>query len=129
MGAQINFDNETMATIVTKAILEGISDEARDSIIQQAVRSILVAVEVNSYTREKKTPLQTAFENAVHTNVNNVVRELVENSAEIREKIDTSLGKLLSEYADTLRDEYDGIKSKVNEVLIEYLAERKSRGY
>lgn len=60
---QLNLNDEQMRSVVTAAILQTISPEQRDTLIQEALKSLLVPKQ-SDYYGTKKTPIQEAFERA-----------------------------------------------------------------
>jgi uncharacterized membrane-anchored protein YjiN (DUF445 family) len=118
---QIQFSEETMSRVLTQAILEGISEDEKSNIVAQAV-VYLTKPQGNSYY-DKKTPLQQAFESSMHTYVHKVVREFIEKDEAIKSMVDGELTKLLGQFGEKLRDDYE-LRNVVTEAVVSYYANR-----
>lgn len=110
---EIKLDAEAVAGIASAAIFDSMSEEARDSVIQQAIQYLLTPDQDRaSRMRPATTPLQDAFNDAIRQVAYKVVKEKIENDPEIQEAILTLLGPLLtaaltgeaSEYGTSLSD-------------------------
>lgn len=99
-------NEEQMRAIVTKAILEGLGDEQKALIIQQAVEHMMGQPEENRgypYNQDKRNRLQRAFDGAVEQALTVVAREEMakpENRDRLRAIIGPLLEKVLTEEAD-----------------------------
>lgn len=82
----IKIDTAAMNQIVSKAILEGIDDNQKQAILEQAVQA-LITPKKDNYGRNTDTPLQRAFDSAVGSVVYQVAREFVEENQELRAKV------------------------------------------
>lgn len=111
----ITFPPEMMQQIVSKALIEGMGQEVRDSLIEQAVQALLVPTKINTYDARATgpTPIQTAFDNAARSAVNQVAREVLEEDetfkARVKELMLDAVAQALSDPASsgysTLREE------------------------
>lgn len=123
MGSTLHLSEETMAPILTKAILEGIGAEERDAVIAQAV-AYLIKPQPNLYRgSEPRTPLQDAFDNAMRIFINTVVREFIETNPEVKAQVTEHLTTLLGQIGDQLHSNYE-LRDVVTNAVIGYFAER-----
>lgn len=93
-----SINSDSMQAIVSKAILEGIDAQQKDLLIEQAVKSLLVAPKSPGYGVQTKTPLQDAFDDAVRRTARTVVDEVIETEgladrirALVREQVTAAL--------------------------------------
>lgn len=91
----INIPADAMQTIVQRAILEGISSDQRDLLVEQAVK-YLIAPQKSAYPYDKNpSPLESAFNHAVTVAAEKLVNEMVANTpefmAKVREQVQTSM--------------------------------------
>ena len=126
-GMTIN--DETMQAIVSKAILEGISEEQKLSLVEQAVKFLITAPPSTSYgSRTEPTPLQEAFNTAVRRASYAVVEELVKDE-EISTAIDAGIRKALVNEMSQQTDDWlrDTIVTAVSDKVADVF--RKERGW
>jgi predicted NAD-dependent protein-ADP-ribosyltransferase YbiA (DUF1768 family) len=84
---EIKIESDAMQAIVSKAILEGIDENQRKAIMEQAVAALIAPRGGDTYGRNKTTPLQDAFDAAVRNVVHEVARDAITDNAELREKV------------------------------------------
>ena len=95
----MSIDSEAAREVVAKGIIESLSDEQRNLVIQQAVHALLEDPR-DSYGRNKgKSPLQIAFNNAVRWVANDVVREYLD-LPDIRSAVESSILVALKTYME-----------------------------
>lgn len=96
----INLDGEAMQAVVSKAILEGISQDQKLSLVEQAINYLVTAPPAPAYGRTQPTPLQSAFNRAVEAVSTKVVMEIIqaeELDAAIREGCEKAIRTNLAE--------------------------------
>lgn len=86
-GLEIKIDDEMVKSYVAEAILKQIDGPTREKILAQAVATLLKPEEYRGYGAKPKSPLEQAFEQAVHRVAHDVVREDLEKNPAIRDKI------------------------------------------
>lgn len=122
----LTINDETMQAVVSKAILEGISEEQKLSLVEQAVQYLITPPASTAYGAKAPTPLQQAFNEGVQRVSRTVVDELVKDD-EISAAIDAGIRKaLVTEMTDDawLRDTIvNAVSSKVADVF------RSERGW
>jgi hypothetical protein len=85
----VSIDPDTMRTVVAKAILDGLSQEQRDLVIEQAVKALITPTKpAGSFgSATGPSPLQQAFDMAVHRACNKVADEILANTPEFQERL------------------------------------------
>lgn len=83
---KLDLDEATMRGLVSEAILRGIDDKARDTIVKDAV-TYLLKEQSDSYGTQLPAPITSAFRNAIHGVAESVVRDMVKNDESIRARI------------------------------------------
>lgn len=107
---EIKLDSDAVQSIIAKALLEELSDEARDGLIQQALVYLISAPKSAGYSTltPEKSPLQKAFENAAIKVANGYVTELFQKD-EFKVRVDAAILKFVN---DKLKEDgwlYDSI--------------------
>ena len=105
----VKIDTEAMTAVVSRAILEGISTEQRDLLLEQAVTALVTPKKVNSWDRDGVTPLQEAFARAAQATVNRVAYEMVETNEAFVARIREMIGEAIAAAAE---EDYN-LKEKV----------------
>lgn len=83
----LRVDDAAMKSLVAKSIVDGLTPEAREQLITNAVTQTLSAQEKgNSY--DKRSPLQQAFDNAVVAEANRYARELLATDEKFKAQIE-----------------------------------------
>lgn len=119
----VKIDAEAMQSVVAKALMEGISTEQRDLIMEQAVKALITPPK-NSYGRvDGQTPLQDAFDMAATSAVRTLAREAIEKHPEFRERVDAMLGEAITNALQG--SEYD-LRIKVQEAVIQAVLDFRS---
>jgi hypothetical protein len=86
-GIDLKFDQDTMSAIVTKAILDGLGQDQRDLLIQQAVTALVTPARGGMYSSTPKTPIQEAFESAATQVCHRVAAEILTQDAAFLERV------------------------------------------
>lgn len=119
----IQIDSEAVREVVAKGIIESLSDEQRNLVIQQAVQTLLEEPR-DSYGRNKgESPLQIAFNNAVRGVANDVVREYL-NLPDIRSAVESSILVALKAYMEQYGYEHL-VSQAVGDRVVEALFNKK----
>lgn len=121
---EIKLDAETAASIASAAIFDSMSQDARDTVLKQAVQALLTP-DKGSYSSPGKTPLQKAFEQAIEAAAFKAVREKIETDLEVQEAITKLLGPLLVSAMNAESENYNSsISEAIGKALGLWLAER-----
>lgn len=122
---EIKLDSDAVQNIVAKALLEELSEEARNSLIQQAITYLIAVPEnTNHYrTRQEKSPLQAAFEKAAVEVADGYVRELF-NRNEFKSHVDRAVLKFVNDKFKEADWLYDSIGVAVGNQVGELLRDR-----
>lgn len=122
---EIKLDAEAAASIASAAIFDSLSEEARDSVIKQAIEHLLTPEKDRMRTNHGQTPLQTAFNQALNTAAYKAVAEKVSNDPQVTAKIDELLGPLLLKAIEAEAEHYDNsLSDKLGSALGQWLAEK-----
>lgn len=97
MGTEFKLDSDVMRSVVAKAIMEGITQDNRDVLIETAIESLMKPYSTTTYGNEKSTPLQDAFNKAVKKASEEVVGLLItdEFKERIKARAEASMAALL----------------------------------
>lgn len=86
MSESFTINADAMKSIVAKAIMEGITQDQRDVLIEQAITH-LIKPGPTSYGRTEPSPLQHAFNEAIERACNRVVDEIITERPEFNAKV------------------------------------------
>lgn len=128
-GMEIKLDPESVQSIASAAIFDHMSQEMRDSVLKQAVESLLTPGK-REYYGTGKTPLQTAFDQAIAQAAYKAVQEKIAEDPEVRAKIQELLGPLLNSALEAEAKDYNtSLADALGNALGSWLAEqaRKER--
>lgn len=92
---KVELDGSAVAEIASNAIFQSMSEDARESVLKQAVQILLTPEKDHRNHAYGKTPLQLAFEQALHAAAYKAVQEKIAEDPEVRAKIDELLGPLI----------------------------------
>ncbi len=117
--AEVNFDNESLKTIIAKTVLDSLTPEQREDLIVKALKA-LFAPDHTPYGT-KKSPLEELFINAANRAAGEVVRteiEKPERRAAITDLVTQAFDKVLSD---------ESRKQKVVDRMADALCHRAGR--
>lgn len=120
-------DSNQFREVATAAIFDSLTQEARESIIKQAIEHLMTP---QTPRYGGKTPLQESFDQAVYAAARDVVKEHIQDSDEVRNAIHDLLGPLLTAALDAEAKNYSSsLADKLGAALGEWLYEiSNSRG-
>lgn len=122
---EIKINSEAAASIASAAIFDSLSQEARESVIQQAIQYLLTPEKDRNRYSHGKTPLQTAFEQALTVAAHKAVAERVESDPEIKAEIDKLLGPLTVQAIKASSENYrDELAEHVGVAVGRWLADK-----
>lgn len=102
---ELKIDPNDMKAIVSAAILDKMSREQRDVLVQEAIASLLVPQKQDSYSRvEAKTKLQDAFSTAAYTVTVEIVREHLRTDEAFRGAVTTMVTRGILSLLDNESD-------------------------
>lgn len=116
----MNLNDENLKSIVAKAIIDSITPESREKLIQDSITSILTSEETTSaYGRTKsKSPLQKAFDESVITYAQKYANEILENDQDFKSKIEILFQEVSKKLFEDQREELvDGIVRMIRNAL------------
>lgn len=89
----MNLDNEAMKTVMAKAVLDSMTDDARDELITKAITDYVSKSDKGNYG-SNKTPLEEAFEFATRDIARGVIKEKLEDDA-FKEPLEKAISEAL----------------------------------
>ena len=95
---EVNFDQDALHDLISKWVLEQMSTEQREKVLQQAITYLMTPPESSTYNRNPPSPLQDAFNASLNRVMHDVARGMVEDDPAIREAIQNLLGEALEEF-------------------------------
>lgn len=130
MTAPFSIDATAMKTVVSKAIMESISQEQRDVILEQAVAKLITPTKVNTgyRTEDGPSPLQEAFDRAVVQAANTAVRELIEERPEFQTKVRAAVADAIDKLIEGDYNLASKVGSAVGSAVTDWASEQR-RGY
>lgn len=124
-GLRLTINEEVMRSIVGKAILEGLPEEAKTEIIQTAVNYVVAPRKRRDgmYGREYDgpSPLEEAFQNALAVYADVVAREYIENNEQVKATLTGKIADLFAQYEDQLQRDYTEFFTEINKFAINWL--------
>lgn len=130
-SSTLTIPEETMRTLIGEAILKGIDQNARDTLIQSAINHLIAPGKVRGqYGREEvgPSPIEEAFKLAVDAAARKYVHEWMASSDEAQAALKSQLDQLFSSYKTKLDDSWE-FKTALNEWVIEYLTKKADERY
>jgi len=91
-------NEEQMTALVSKAIFDGLTQEAKDQMLQKALRHLMTKEEKSYGYGPKRTPLEEAFQSAAFTVTRQIAEDRLSNDPEFKANIESmfaDLGKML----------------------------------
>lgn len=82
----LDLSDEQLNTVVTAAVMQSISGESRDKLVQQAIAELLKRN--NSGRFDNKSPLENALANAVQSVARTLIEQKLTSDAEFIARID-----------------------------------------
>ena len=121
---EIKLDADAVAGIASAAIFDSLSQEARESMIKQAIEFLLTPERDRNRFSHGKTPLQVAFDTAIHQACMKVVQEHVADDPVIKAHILELLGPLITPALKTTAANYDSrLSDALGSALSHWLSE------
>ena len=98
----LKIDQDALATLVAKGILDGLTAETREQVIFDAIKAVvLTPPRRNSYDPPGKSPIQEAFEMATRTALQDIVRERVMAAgSDVRARIEATVDEFIVAFPD-----------------------------
>lgn len=127
----LTIPEETMRSLIGDAILAGIDQDARNTLIQSAINFLVAPSKVNvgyGRTETQDSPLENAFKVAINQYAQGYVREWVENTDEVQTALRGQLNELLASYKTKLDESWE-FKTALNEWVIDYLSKKAESRY
>jgi hypothetical protein len=98
MEAKINLSDEQYATIAAKVMAELLPAQVRDQLIAEALQRAITP-DRSSYG-SGGSAIQNAFDNAVQSLLNQIVKEKIDSDPAIRQKVEGLIGAALTRFLD-----------------------------
>jgi hypothetical protein len=120
--AGITFNPDEMQSLVVKAIMDGISEDQKTSIIGQAVAALMKESDQSGYGR-KESVLQHAFAGEVRNAAFRAAEEYIREHDEIYGRIKAGIWDLLDKMPEGTLQDYD-VQDAVITALLMKLRDR-----
>lgn len=124
-GTQLNLDPETVRSIAAAAIFDQMNEETRENVLKQAVEFLLTPKKGDRFTYDVgKTPLQSAFDQALAQVAREVVQEKIGNDPRVKAKIEELLGPIVmgAVEGEAANHEY-GLSEQIGKAVGNWIAE------
>ena len=125
--SSIHIEGDAMRAIVAKAVLEGISQDQRDLLVEQAIQYIITAPpKPSTYGAvQQPSPLQAAFQNAIQLSLSETARRVVD-SEPVRQRVDQLMADAL---ADVMKTDNSSLPDAVRAALGQAISTYSSRDF
>lgn len=120
MTNPFTMDGEQMKAVVAKALFDGLTDEAKESMIVNAVKEGLEKPEPNqsgSYRSDTRSKFQKAFDDALLQIARSEISETLKNNPKVKEAIQALVQDAFSKFMDRSSDEWGALTSKIADAL------------
>lgn len=126
--AILNINESVLEGVITKAILDSITPEARDQMLAGAIDKLLAAPArgefgYNAYAAHKKSNLELAFERAIFNTAVKVASEELNADPRLRQRVQSMISPLISGILN--EDHDDAIKEAIGRAIVEVLREMR----
>lgn len=124
---EIKLDTDAAASIASAAILQSLSEENKQAMIQQALQYLMTPERDRGYGLSK-SPMQNAFDSALHQAAHKVVQDHIASLPEVETAITDLLGPLLNgvvkKQSENWNDELAGV---IGNAIGDWLADKARR--
>lgn len=125
---EIKLDGAAVAEIASTAIFQSMTEEARETVLKQAVQSLLTPEKNHRMSGFGKSPLQQAFEQAIQAAAFKAVHDQIANDPNLQIAIDKLMGPLILGAVKEGAVRYDdSLSEAIGRAVGSWIAE-KSRG-
>lgn len=118
----IKLDPSAVQDLIHGAILNAISTDARDALIESALKHLMTPQ--RSYAGQQATPLAEAFTQAVRSAAQKVVMESVRDDERVQAKIRELVSPTIAAICD---GNYDGLPEAIGAAFASWLSDQKRR--
>lgn len=117
----IKLDPETLKDVVSAAILKSLDDTKRDALIESAIKYLLTPQGGSAYNKAE-SPLQMAFNNAVHGVAIQIAKETLEKDATVNANIQALLTEAFTKVMGENREK---TVSSISDAIVKGLTHRE----
>lgn len=112
-------EQDATEALVVAAMMQALDQKKRDELIAKALEA-LVATPMNSYTRRQDpSPLDEAFQSAVRSVANQIVKEMVDT-----DDIRTRIRALIASAFEKMLSDNDNLSTKMAEAIVSAMSRR-----
>lgn len=83
---QIQLDDSQLKSIITESIFLSLTEEKKASLLKESIQFLLTPAK-GPYSNESISPLQRAYNQAINDVCREQVKEMLQNSSELKEQI------------------------------------------
>lgn len=99
------FDDDAMRSLMAKAILDTVSAENQQAMLETAVSNFINKPDEKDYVKNKRTPLEQAFEYAANDVARKVIEAKFSDDKVFRARVDALVSEAITKaFADENRD-------------------------
>lgn len=126
--AILNINESVLESVITRAIIDSITPEARDQMLAGAIDKLLEApargeLGYNAYAARKTSNLELALERAIFTTAMKVASEQLDADPRLRQRIQEIIDPLI---LGLLEEDYaDFIKEAIGKAIVEVLRDMR----
>lgn len=119
----VRVDPAAMQELVTKAIFDGMTEEARSTLVRDAIKSLLNVPEKTGYgVRDPKSALQQAFEHAANVVATQIARDKLQADPTFAASVESLFQDVARKlFADDIREK---VVAKICDAIVAGLGER-----
>lgn len=122
----INLPDSELNEVLSKAVMDALSEEARGELIQKAIE-YLIQTRRDQYGRASsgaKSPIMEAFNRSIEQLAEKLVFEMVEEST-VKDAIREAVSELIEAFP-AISSEYN-LRPKVAELIVDHFREERNR--
>lgn len=101
---KLDIDDDQMKSLLSEAIYASLDEKKRGALIKGALEHLLTPDRNSGYGVTGQTPIQRAFNNAIETVANTVVREELTKNEAVRAKIEEMMASAVAAFIGAERE-------------------------
>lgn len=108
----VNLNDDAMKQLVAKAIFDGLGEEQRQALVQEAISSLLND-KANSRDYNSPTVIQSLFNSAVANAAGQIVRERIKTDEVFQAQLNQLFSDVARAFFKAGTDDYNGVVEKM----------------
>jgi hypothetical protein len=127
---KIDFPQEKLEALVEGWVMQQLTTEQRDNILAQAIKFLMTPPPASQYDRTPQpSPLQAAFNTAIHQSVHKIAREMIEESEQVQANVRRAMGEAMETFFTGTWDAPGSLfVNKLSEAFAAWFTEYRSNG-